>query len=95
MRIRTVLADHSELGLIGLKAVFSDVDRVEVVGVARDAIALQALLVRLRPDVVLIDHTSEGFGAKAIREGLRRCKRTRFVSITPDPSPMALMSAVL
>ncbi len=94
MRIRTVLADHSELGLIGLKAVFSDVDRVEVVGVARDAIALQALLVRLRPDVVLIDHTSEGFGARAIREGLRRCKRTRFVSITPDPSPMALMSAV-
>ncbi|MBK8497322.1 MAG: response regulator transcription factor [Flavobacteriales bacterium] len=94
MHIRTLLADHSELGLIGLKALFAGVDRVEVVGVARDPIAMQALLVRHRPDVVLIDHTSEGFGARAIREGLRRCKRTRFVGITPDPSPMALMSAV-
>lgn len=94
MRIRLLLADHSDLGLIGLKAVFCEVDRVEVVGVARDAIAMQALLVRHRPDVALIDHTSEGFGAKAIRDGLRRCKRTRFVGITPDPSPVTLMSAV-
>lgn len=94
MRIRTLLADHSELGLIGLKALFADVDRVEVVGVARDSIAMQALLVRHRPDVVLIDHSSEGFGPKAIREGLRRCKRTRFVGITPAPSPVTLMSAV-
>lgn len=94
MRIRTILADHSELSLIGLKAVFSDEERIEVVGVARDSIAMQALMVRHRPDVVLIDHTSEGFGAKAIREGMRRCKRTRFVSITSDTSPVALMSAV-
>ncbi|MBK6832188.1 MAG: response regulator transcription factor [Flavobacteriales bacterium] len=94
MRIRTILADHSELGLLGLKALFSAEERIEVVGVARDSIAMQALMVRHRPDVVLIDHTSEGFGAKAIREGMRRCKRTRFVSITSDTSPVALMSAV-
>lgn len=94
MPIRIVLADSSELGLLGLRAVFATVPRVEVVGVVRDAIALQALLVRCRPDVVLIDHTAEGFGAKAIRDGLHRSKRTRFVSITPDPSAMALMSAV-
>ncbi len=94
MRVRTVLADHSELGLLGLKTVFADVPRVELVGVARDSIALQALLVRHKPDVVLIDHTSGGFGPKAIRDGMRRCKATRFVGITPDPSPMTLMSAV-
>lgn len=94
MRIRLLLADHSDLGLIGLRAVFSDVDRVEVVGVARDTIAMQALLVRHRPDVALIDHTSEGFGAKAIRDGLRRCKHTKFVGITTDPSPVVLMGAV-
>ena len=94
MSVRTLLADHSELALIGLRTVLSEVPRVEIVGVARDAIELQAQLVRTRPDVVLIDHTADGFGAQAIREGRKRSKRTRFVSITPDPSPVALMSAI-
>ena len=94
MKIRTLLADHSELALVGLRTVFADVTRVEVVGVARDAMELQAQLVLLKPDVVLIDHTADGFGAKAIREGLRRWKKARFVAITPDPSATALMSAL-
>ncbi|MBS1583013.1 MAG: response regulator transcription factor [Bacteroidetes bacterium] len=94
MRIRTLLADHSELSLIGLRTIFADVPRVELVGEARDAIELQAQLVRTRPDVVLIDHTAEGFGADAIRDGVRRSRRTRFVAITPDPSQLALMSAL-
>lgn len=94
MKVRTLLADHSELALVGLQAVLGGIERIELVGVARDAIELQAQLVRQRPDVVLIDHTAEGFGAKAIRDGLRRAKRTRFVAITPDPSQVALMSAI-
>jgi DNA-binding NarL/FixJ family response regulator len=94
MRVRTLLADHSELALVGLQTVLGAVPRIELVGVARDSIELQAQLVRLRPDVVMIDHTAEGFGARAIREGLRRSKHTRFVAITPDPSQVALMSAI-
>ncbi|HRO99731.1 MAG TPA: response regulator transcription factor [Flavobacteriales bacterium] len=94
MRVRTLLADNSELTLLGLRTLFANVPRIEVVGEAYDAIQLQALLIREKPDVVLMDHTAEGFGSKAIREGLKRVKRTRFVSITPDPSPMALMSAI-
>jgi DNA-binding NarL/FixJ family response regulator len=94
MRVRTLIADHSELALIGLRTVFAGVHRIEFVGEARDAIELQALLLREKPDVVLLDHTAEGFGAKVIRDGLKRSKRTRFISITPDPSAMALMSAI-
>jgi DNA-binding NarL/FixJ family response regulator len=94
MSVRTLLADHSELSLIGLRAILAEVPRVEVVGVARDAIEMEAQIVRLRPDVVLIDHTAEGFEASSIRSGLRRAKRTRFIAITPDPSPGALMSAI-
>jgi len=94
MSVRTLLADRSEIALIGLQSVLDRAPRVELVGTARDGIELQALLVRHHPDVVLIDHTAEGFGAEAIREGIRRSKRTRFVSITPDPSHMALMNAI-
>jgi DNA-binding NarL/FixJ family response regulator len=94
MPVRTLIADHGELSIIGLRAILSGVGRVELVGVARDEIELHALLVRHRPDVVLIDHMAEGFTARSIREGIRRSKRTRFVSITPDPSTAALMSAI-
>lgn len=94
MRIRTLIADHGELSIIGLRTLLSGVERVDVVGVARDDIELQALLVRYHPDVVLIDHMAEGFTARSIRQGLKRSKRTRFVSITPDPSTAALMSAI-
>ena len=52
------------------------------------------MLVRHRPHVVLVDHTADGFGAQAIRDGLKRSKNTRFIAITPDPSTAALMSAI-
>jgi len=94
MPITLLLADHSELALIGLRAVFAFEERVSLVGEARDPIAMQAMLVRHRPDVVLIDHTAEGFSSKAVRDGIARSKRSRFVGITTDPSPVTLMSAV-
>jgi DNA-binding NarL/FixJ family response regulator len=73
---------------------FGGEGRIDVVGEARDPIAMSALLVRHRPDVVLIDHTAEGFSAKAVRDGIKRGPRSRFVGITTDPSPLALMSAL-
>lgn len=94
MIVRTLLADRSELALIGMRTVLAESARIEVVGVARDPIAMEALIVRHRPHVVLIDHTAEGFGAQAVKNGLRRSKKTRFIAITPDPSTAALMSAI-
>jgi len=94
MVVRTLLADHSELALIGLQSIFSNVPRIEVVGVARDPIELQAQIVRLKPHIVLMDHTAEGFGPQAIREGKKRSRTTRFVSITTEPSAFALMGAI-
>ncbi len=94
MPIKTLLADSSELALLGLRTILQEVPRVQLVGEARDAITLKALLVREKPDVVLIDHTAKGFSAEAIRAGVNAHKRTRFVAITPDPSRLALMSAL-
>lgn len=94
MPVRTIIADNSELAIVGLRAVLGAVPRIALLGEARDRIELQAMLVREKPDVVLIDHTARGFGAEAIRDGVRRSPRTRFVAITPDPSRLALLSAL-
>ncbi|HNR55919.1 MAG TPA: response regulator transcription factor [Flavobacteriales bacterium] len=94
MIVRTLLADRSELALIGLRTILSEAMRVEVVGVARDPVAMQAMIVRHKPHVVLMDHTGEGFGAQAIKDGLKRSRTTKFVSITTAPSTATLMAAV-
>jgi DNA-binding NarL/FixJ family response regulator len=94
MAVRTLRADHAELALMGLRTLLAGVPRIEVVGEAHDGIELDALLLRTKPDVVLIDHTAEGFDAASIRQGRQRSRRTRFVAITPDPSTVALMSAL-
>lgn len=94
MIVRTLIADHSELALIGLRTILSEAGRVQLVGVARDAVAMEAMIVRHKPHVVLLDHTAEGFGPKAIREGLKRSRTTKFVSITTDPSTATLMAAI-
>lgn len=94
MRIKTLLADRSELALVGLRAILSSVSRIDILGEAHDADEMHQQIADLRPEVVLIDHTAEGFGAAAIRDGLRRSPRTKFIAITPDPSQLALMSAL-
>lgn len=94
MRIKTLLADRSDLALVGLRTILEPVDRIKIVGEARNAERMHGMIAEMHPDVVLIDHTAEGFGAEAIRDGLRRSPRTRFIAITPDPSQLALMSAL-
>ncbi len=94
MRIKTLLADRSELAIAGLRSILGTIGRIEIIGEARNAADMYELVSSLRPSVVLIDHTAEGFGADAIREGLKRNKGTRFIALTPDPSQLALMSAL-
>ncbi|MCB0793374.1 MAG: response regulator transcription factor [Flavobacteriales bacterium] len=94
MRIRTVLADHADLAIIGLRQLFTDVPRVQLVGEARDGVRLMELLSLERPDVVLLDHTALGFGAEHIRDGIQLSRCTRFVSITHEPTPIALLNAL-
>ncbi|HRF79246.1 MAG TPA: hypothetical protein PL070_04090 [Flavobacteriales bacterium] len=76
MIVRTLIADRSELSLIGMRSILSEAHRVELVGVARDAVAMQAMIVRHKPHVVLLDHTAEGFGAQSIKDGLKRSRTT-------------------
>lgn len=88
------MADKSELVLVGLRAILGPVPRIDLVGEARHAAEMLEMMDRLHPDVVMIDHTAEGFGPEAVREARRRHPHTRFVAITPSPSQVALMSAL-
>ena len=94
MHVKTLLADGEDLALAGLRAILSGVPRVDLLGEVRDARALVEAVRRDRPDVVMIDHTAAALGADAVRDALKVSKRTRFVAITHDPSPVVLAHAL-
>lgn len=88
------MADKSELSLVGLRGILSTVPRIELVGEARNSADMMEQLGRSAPDVVVIDHTAEGFGPAAVRDALRLYPRIKFIAITPSPSQVALLSAL-
>lgn len=55
MTIRVVVVDDEELVRTGLRAILSSADDMEVVGEANDGAAVRDLVLRVRPDVVLMD----------------------------------------
>lgn len=94
MRVRTLIADEADLALAGLRAILSEVPRVDLLGEVRDADGLMQAVRRDKPDVVLIDHTAAGLGADAVRDALKASRRTRFIAITHEPSPVVLAHAL-
>ncbi len=55
MSIRVVLVDDEELVRTGLRAILGTTEDIEVIGEAEDGSAVRDLVLRLRPDIVLMD----------------------------------------
>jgi len=55
MTIRVVLVDDEELVRTGLRAILGSAEDIEVIGEADDGAAVRDLVLRVRPDMVLMD----------------------------------------
>ena len=71
MVVRTLLADSGELALMGFRAVFAKVPRVNLLGEVYDGESLYESIAKDRPHVVLIDHTAQGLSLIHISEPTR------------------------
>lgn len=69
--IRVVLADDHDLVRMGIKALLSTIEGVEVVGEASDGEELLALVADLMPDVVLTDISMPGMDGIAATAQIR------------------------
>ncbi len=92
--VKLLLADSNQVILYGLRAVFSDVEEVRVIGEALSAGEMKQKLRVQAPDVVLIDTTAPGFGIETVPEVLERDPGIAFVAITADQTSLAIKTAL-
>ena len=81
--IRLLLVDDHEVVRLGLRALFSRAERIDVVGEAATMVAGVTEAIRLKPDVVLLDvRLPDGSGVQACQEIQAACSETRVLFLT-------------
>lgn len=93
-RTKILIADGQDLSRTGLKHIIEEHEKLESIGELADGTKLLNTVLEKDPNVVLIDHTSEGFNIEMIPEVLNERPETRFVAITPDRSGLAIQTAI-
>ncbi len=93
IRLRVVVVDDHQLARAGVRAeLATDLD---VVGEAGDVATAVATIVRLEPDVVLVDvHMPDGGGAAVIRQVLAAKPATRFLALSVSDAPEDVIATI-
>lgn len=91
--ISVILADSNELIRIGLRTVFRETE-FQIIGEANNTEELLSQIVSFKPDVVLIDYTSDGFNIDAVPAAKAICDTVKFVGITPLQTAQTLVHAI-
>ncbi len=92
--IKVLIADGQELSRAGLARIIDEHEVLERVCELSDGSELSSSIREFKPDVVLIDHTSQGFSIEMIPQVLEEHPECRFVAITPDRSGLAIQTAL-
>ena len=91
---RVIIADNSDLSRIGLKTIFKQNKEIKIIGEAKSNQELIDLVLKLKPDVVIIDYTANNFNIEVVSECKIIQPSLRFVAITPLQSREVLINAI-
>jgi DNA-binding NarL/FixJ family response regulator len=91
--ITLILADSNELIRIGLRTVFKETE-FQIIGEASCTEELLSQVKNFKPDVVLIDYTSDGFTVDVIPAAKAICENVKIVGITPLQDAQTLVHAI-
>lgn len=92
--MRLVLAESNELVLMGIRAVLSKEENVEIVAEANCEERLFEALSFFKADVLLIDYTAKGFKIDNLLRLLTDFPEVKTVAITPEQSAKTLVDAL-
>lgn len=96
MKIRLLLVDDHEVVRLGLRSLFEQSDKIEVVAEAASVMEATAQAAHHLPDVVLMDlRLPDGTGLEACRDILAANPTTRVLFLTSYSDQEAVVSTVL
>ena len=94
--IRLLLVDDHEVFLLGLQTLFNRAPSIRVVGQAGSAATALSEVLRLMPDVVLMDfRLSDGTGVEICREIRSACPHTKILFLSSYQDNEALLAATV
>jgi len=91
--ISLILADSNELTRIGLRTIFKD-EEFQIIGEASCTDELISQVKSFKPDVVLMDYTSDGFTIDAVMAAKSASDAVKIVGITPLQDAQTLVHAI-
>jgi DNA-binding NarL/FixJ family response regulator len=92
--IRVAIADSNHLVRVGLDAVLSKQDDIEIAGEADSPEALMNLLEESHVDVVLLDFTAPHFSIETVPMIISGYPKVQVVAITPDQEGETIVNAL-
>ncbi len=92
--INVLIADSCELVRVGLRTVFTESGNIKVVGEAISGSELSAKIKESKPDVVVIDYTSNDFDIAVVPEAVQQNKNVKFMAITHVHNGNSIINAM-
>jgi DNA-binding NarL/FixJ family response regulator len=91
--INLILADSNELIRIGLRTIFKNSD-IQIVNEASSGAELISQVKMDKPEIILLDYSSEGFGIDHITQILDIYEDMKIVAISPEQSATTIGRAM-
>ncbi|QNM98713.1 response regulator transcription factor [Chitinimonas koreensis] len=94
-RTSVVIADDHSLVRVGIQTLLGRLDRFEVIGEAIDGNEALALILQLKPDIVLMDIAMPGLSGIEVAERLRDAGSvSRVIMLSGNEDPAVVMTAL-
>ncbi len=92
--IDVIIADSNDLARIGLRSLFSENDKINVISEVKDKLELKEALKESLPKLVVIDFTSKGFSIEDVAQLKRKYRKLNWLAITVEQSSLTLINAI-
>lgn len=92
--IKLIIADSNDLGRIGLRSIFSEIEKIEIVDEVSDYETMKDSIESHSPTIVMIDFTSNGFRVENIAFLKKKYRHLKWIAITVEQSPITLINAI-
>jgi len=92
--INVIIADSNDLARIGLRSLFSENTKINVISEVKNKVELKEALKESLPKVVVIDFTSKGFSIEDVAQLKRKYRKLNWLAITVEQSSLTLINAI-